>query len=289
MTSPSAFRGRLATREQHARIDTPERKAALEKAVEDLVGTIKDERVQKRYRMDLRLKLSNLFYEESRRARGKSGGRDGGWRDGKGSSTDRASLALMEAPDTPAYGVERSFCTMCLMFPELFERHFERISQLTYSNELHSMFMVSLVRIATDLAEGAVTQIYNKLDERFYQILQEAIASAASEGDAGKASTLRRWDALTNRLQILREDPPEDFVEMLFLNYADMLELRMLERELEQETRAMEENLTEESWHRFQALKQDLARRREECLRDEQELAERAVKMRAAPKTSASA
>ncbi|GHB30968.1 hypothetical protein GCM10007094_19250 [Pseudovibrio japonicus] len=275
---------------EHARIDTPERKAALEKAVEDLVGTIKDERVQKRYRMDLRLKLSNLFYEESRRRRGTGGGRDGGgWRDGKGDSTDRASLALMEAPDTPAYGVERSFCTMCLMFPELFERHFERISQLTYSNELHSMFMASLVRIATDLAEGAVTQIYNKLDERFYQILKEAIASATGEGDDGKASTLRRWDALTNRLQILREDPPEDFVEMLFLNYADMLELRMLERELEHETRAMEENLTEESWHRFQALKQDLSRRREECLRDEQELAERAVKMRASAKTSVSA
>ncbi|EEA95562.1 DNA primase [Pseudovibrio sp. JE062] len=264
---------------EHARIDTPERKAALEKAVEDLVGTIKDERVQKRYRMDLRLKLSNLFYEESRRNRGQGGGRDGGWRGPQGGN-DRASLAKVEAPDTPAYGVERSFCTMCLMYPELFERHFERISQLTYSNELHSMFMAALVRIATDLAEGAVTQIYNKLDERFYQILQEAIVSSSGEEDGSKSSTLRRWDALTNRLQILKNDPPEDFVEMLFLNYADMLELRMLELELEHETRAMEQDLTEESWSRFQALQQDLSRRREECLRDEQELAERAAKMR---------
>jgi DNA primase len=268
---------------EQARIDTPERKAALEKAVEDLVGTIKDERVQKRYRMDLRLKLSNLFYEESRRNRGKGGGgRDEGWRGNKkqGADDEWASRARVEAPDTPSYGVERSFCTMCLMYPELFDRHFERISQLTYSNELHSMFMTALVRIATDLAEGAVTQIYNKLDERFYQILQEAIVSASSESDGSKASTLRRWDALTNRLQVLKEDPPEDFVEMLFLNYADMLELRMLEQELEHETRAMEQDLTEESWGRFQALTQDLARRREDCLRDEQELAERAAKMR---------
>lgn len=265
-----------------ARIDTPERKATLEKAVEDLVGTIKDERIQKRYRMDLRLKLSNLFYEESRRNRvttQKGGG--GGWRNNKqGGDDDRASTARVEAPDTPAYGVERSFCTMCLMFPELFDRHFERITQLTYSNELHSMFMTALVRIATDLAEGTVTQIYNKLDERFYKILQEAIVSSGAEEDSGKASTLRRWDALTNRLQILKENPPEDFVEHLFLNYADMLELRMLELELEHEARAMEENLTEESWGRFQALKQDLTRRREDCLRDEQELAERGSKMK---------
>ncbi len=269
---------------EQARIDTPERKAALEKAVEDLVGTIKDERVQKSYRMDLRLKLSNLFYEESRRRRGQGGGRDGGWRGQKGGAGGERGggpLARVEAPDTPAYGVERSFCTMCLMYPELFDRYFERISQLSYSNELHAMFMKALVRIATDLEEGAVTQIYSKLDERFYQILQEVIVSSGEEQLESRGTTLRRWDALTNRLQILKEDPPEDFIEMLFLNYADMLELRMLEQELERETRAMEENLTEESWNRFQALKQDLSRRREECLRDEQALAERGSKMRA--------
>ncbi len=272
---------------EQARIDTPERKAALEKAVEDLVGTIKDERVQKSYRMDLRLKLSNLFYEESRRRRGQGGGRDGGWRGQKGGaggeeSRFRGASKHMEAPNTPGYGIERSVILMSVVYLELLERHFERISLLTYNNDDHSKFMQSFLRVVSpDLKGAAIARIYGSLGESFYQILEEARGLIDEIKPQSHVNKLTRWDALTNRLQILKEDPPEDFIEMLFLNYADMLELRMLEQELERETRAMEENLTEESWNRFQALKQDLSRRREECLRDEQALAERGSKMRA--------
>ncbi|KZK89871.1 DNA primase [Pseudovibrio sp. W64] len=275
---------------EQARIDTPERKAALEKAVEDLVGTIKDERVQKRYRMDLRLKLSNLFYEESRRNRGKSGGsgrRDGGWRGqqaGKGGNEEnrfRSAENNMGAPNTPAYGIERIVIGMSVVYLDLLEKHFERISLLSYNNDDHVKFMESFLRVVSpELGDETVVRMYDSLGEHFYQILGEAKGFIERFEPQSKTNKLISWDALGNRAQILKENPPEDFVEMLFLNYADMLELRMLEQELEHETRAMEQDLTEESWGRFQALTQDLARRREDCLRDEQELAERAAKMR---------
>ena len=55
-------------------LDTPERKAALEKRLEDLTGEIKDARVQRIYRLRYRLRLSNLFWESERGPRGGKAG-----------------------------------------------------------------------------------------------------------------------------------------------------------------------------------------------------------------------
>lgn len=52
-----------------SRLDTPERKAALEKRFDDLIATIRDERVRRRYQLDLKFKLSNLFFEQARQSR----------------------------------------------------------------------------------------------------------------------------------------------------------------------------------------------------------------------------
>lgn len=47
-------------------IDTPERKAALEKRIEELLKVIKDEPVARQYRMSFKSALSNLFWEQER-------------------------------------------------------------------------------------------------------------------------------------------------------------------------------------------------------------------------------
>ncbi|MTI19083.1 DNA primase [Rhodobacteraceae bacterium RKSG542] len=270
-----------------ARIDTPERKAALEKALDDLTGSIRDERVKKGYQRDMRVRLSNLFFEESRKGRkpftpqgGRTGGRSSGERDIFGG---QGLGARVDAPETKMFGIERQFCALCLAYPQLFDRHYERISQLHLANELHSGFLAAMCRIATDLASESVAEFYGKLDERFFRILYEVRGpELAREDEKILAAGVRQWGELKHRLPILKLDPPEDFIEHIFMHFIDVLELHRMEEELENEMNNVDENFGEEDWQRIQAMTQDLSRRREECTREEQVLAERARKMRGA-------
>jgi DNA primase len=86
--------------------------------------------------------------------------------------------------------------------------------------------------------------------------------------------------ALNHRFPLLKANPPEDFVEAAFLHFLDVLELNALEEELQSELNAADDQIDELAWQRIQALTQDLTRRREECAREEGELAERAKKIR---------
>lgn len=274
-----------------ARIDTPERKAALEKTFDDLIGLIKDERVRKRYQRDFRLRLSNLFFEESRRARGDSYG-GGQWRSGSSSGGYQArgrggSFMRVEAPESDKFGTERTLCAMCLTFPDLFDRYYERIVQLRFSNELHARFMAEYCRFATDLQGESVAQYFNHLDERFYRILSEVRGSELEQVETPAAAGVHRWGELRHRLPILKLDPPEDFIEQMFVHFIDVLELGRLETELQEELDAVSDNIDEAAWTRIQAMTQDLSRRREECARDDQHLAERAKRMRTTKGTSA--
>jgi DNA primase len=88
------------------------------------------------------------------------------------------------------------------------------------------------------------------------------------------------FSALIHRFPLLKSNPPEDFMEAAFLHFLDVLELNALEEELQSELANADEHLDETAWERIQALTQDLTRRREECAREEGELAERAKKIR---------
>lgn len=265
-----------------AQIDTPERKAALEKRFEDLVREIKDERVRRRYQLEIRLRLSNLFFEQSRSLRDRGAGRGRAALRGRPEREgEPAKLGPVERPDGPMFGTERTLCGLCLKYPELFERYVERIAKLALHDDLHARFRDELCRIATDLDTVRVTEFFDKVDDRFYRILSEVTdTGGGAEGAAGQGPRDRFQD-LVQRLPVLRHDPPEDFIDHLFQHFIDVLETRALERELEQELSTLGEDLDELSWERVRALTQDLARRREECAREEQELAERGRKLRA--------
>lgn len=264
-----------------AQIDTPERKAALEKRFEDIVRQIKDERVRRRYQLEIRLRLSNLFFEQSRAARGFAKGQARG-RVGGGQYAEPGLKDRLERPDGPMFGTERTLCGLCLKYPGLFERHVERVSQLPLHDELHGRFRDELCRIATELDSAQVSDFFDKLDERFYRILSEALdmPAASDVRSISNGGVRARFQDLIQRLPVLRYDPPEDFVEHLFVHFLDVLETSALERELEQEMASAEEDFDDAAWDRIKALTQDLSRRREECAREEQELAERGRKLR---------
>jgi len=251
-----------------ARLDTPERKAALEKRFESLIGSIRDETVRRRYQLDFRFRLSNLFFEQARGGRGK----------GK-SATIAPVAARANAPDGPMFGTERLICGLCVKYPALLDRHLERVAGLWFADVMHARYRDELCRVAMNLAEGSASDSYEHLDEEFYQLLSEVMAS---RDDTGRSGMRTRFSDLLQRFPLLRNDPPEDFVEAVFLHFLDVLELYALERELEQEFQNDGDDVDEDAWNRIRALTQDLSRRREECTREEAELAERAKKMKQA-------
>ncbi|ADZ69694.1 DNA primase [Polymorphum gilvum] len=249
-----------------ASLDTPERKAALEKRFEDLIATIRDERVRRRYQLDIRFRLSNLFFERARRSGAAAG-----------AAARPAALARVSAPEGPMFGTERLVCGLCVRYPDLLDRHIERIAALGFADELHARFRDELCRVATDLDATSVADFFESLDERFYQILSEVMAAKPESN--GSPPARAGFSDLLQRFPLLRNDPPEDFVEAVFLHFLDGLELRALERELQQELGG-EDDVDEEAWNRIRGLSQDLARRREECAREEAALAEWAKKLR---------
>lgn len=268
-----------------ARIDTPERRAALEKALDDLTRTIADERVRRGYQLDIRLRLSNLFYRESRARReaGRESGRDAGRGRGAGTFAEPAGEARgADLPGGSLFGNERTLCGLCLRYPELLERHVERVSRAVFGDRLHAAFRDELCRIATELQDVPVAGFFDTLDRRFYQILSEALDDDEVPGGAAAASGGARFRDLLQRLPILRHDPPDDFIEDLFCHLLDVLETRALAEDLDAELAALADGVDEDAWQRIRAQSQDLSRRREECARAEQELADRAKAIRAA-------
>ncbi len=253
-----------------ARLDTPERKAALEKRFDDLIGTIRDERVRRRYQLDLKFKLSNLFFEQARQSR----------RDGKKGGDNVAPLgkARERVAASDDFGTERLVLGLCMRFPHLLDRNFERFSGLPFANELHAQLRDVLCRIVDDLEETPIADLTRAFDEPLKDIMYEMMLETIGLQEQKRAE----FSALNHRFPLLKSKPPEDFVEAAFLHFLDVLELNALEEELAGELKGADEELDEHSWARIQALSQDLNRRREECAREEAELAERAKKIRAA-------
>ncbi|WP_305987203.1 DNA primase [Roseibium sp. MMSF_3544] len=258
-----------------SRIDTPERKAALEKRFDDLIATIRDERVRRRYQLDLKFKLSNLFFEQARHSR----------RDGKKQADASAGLGIARERVAASndFGTERLVLGLCMRYPHLLDRNFERLTGLPFTNEQHMQLRDVLCRIVDDLEATPVADLTRSFDEPMRDIMDEMMMETIGLQEQGRAE----FSALNHRFPLLKTNPPEDFVEAAFLHFLDLLELNALETELNDEFSDAGEELDEQSWMRIQALTQDLSRRREECAREEANLAERAKKIRTAPPVAA--
>ena len=257
-----------------ARLDTPERKAALEKRFDDLIGTIRDERVRRRYQLDLKFKLSNLFFELSRQVR-------------KGGKAAEAVTSLGKARERVAasddFGTERLVLGLGMRYPHLLDKNFERFSSLPFANDLHRQMRDVLCKIVDDLEATPIADLTRSFDEPLRDIMYEMMLETIGLQEQKGAE----FSALIHRFPLLKSNPPEDFIEAAFLHFLDVLELNALEEELAGELALADEQLDEHSWSRIQALTQDLSRRREECARDEGDLAERAKKIRTAPPAAA--
>jgi len=253
-----------------ARLDTPERKAALEKRFDDLIETIRDQRVRRQYQLDLKFRLSGLFFQNARgRGRGP----------GQTPQDPLGARGRVPAPETPLFGTERLIIGLCVKYPVLLDRHLERIATLQFSDPLHERFRDQICRMAARIDEVSATDLFRNMDEPLQGLLAEAVEGADGDGQSA-AKRKSAFSALLQRFPLLKSEPPEDFVESAFLHFLDALELKVLERELANEMELADSEINEETWVRVQAMTQDLSRRREECARDEADLAERARKLK---------
>ncbi|MBN9673528.1 DNA primase [Roseibium aggregatum] len=259
-----------------ARLDTPERKAALEKRFDDLIGTIRDERVRRRYQLDLKFKLSNLFFEQARQNR-----RQGKKDQAESQSFGKPREGVSESDD---FGNERLVLGLCMRFPHLLDRYYERLARLPFENELHSRFRDVICRIIDQIEATPVADLTSDYDEPLRDLMYEMMLETIGFQQQKHGAV---FSLLNHRFPLLKSNPPEDFVEAAFLHFLDVLELNALEDELSGELSTSDDQLDEHSWQRIQALSQDLSRRREECAREEAELAERAKKIRSAPPAAA--
>ena len=250
-------------------IDTPERKAALEKRLEDLVHEIKDARVQRAYQLRFRLKLSNLFWTSERgEGRGRGGARP--------SAPERQAMPPMPGGDL--VGLERVVLGLCVEFPDLFEAAAERVLALDFGLEPHEAFKRELHRMATEVADLSVSSFYDGIDPRFFFLLEELHGAEVIDETGRVVEPGGRH--LRARFKVLAHHPPETWVEQCLWHFLDRLELRQMERDLDREVAAIGADADETVEARILGFSRDIARRKEEFARREQELAEEAKEIR---------
>jgi DNA primase len=247
-----------------APIDTPERKAALEKRLEDLVELIPDARVKRAYQLKFRLKLSSLFWKSERQTLAAAQGEQ---------------LALPKS-DGDLAGIERIVLGMAVEYPDLFERALERIITLDFGVAANEAFKRELYRIAIDNLEHAVTSFYDSIDPRFYFILDEVHGGEKTDGE-GRVS-FARGHRLRERFPILRFHPPESYIETCLWHFLDRIELKQMEADLSREVADCTSDVDETVADRIVTLSREITRRKQEYHRREQELAEEAKLIRAA-------
>jgi DNA primase len=265
---------------QGAPIDTPERKAALEKRLEDLVHEIRDGRVQRAYQLRYRLRLSNLFWTSERGERGDGKGGRGlqPWSGRAGRGEPGPAMPPMTGGDL--VGLERVVLGLCVEYPDLFEAAAERISGLDFGLEPHEAFKRELWRMATEVSSLSVSSFYEGIDPRFFFLLEELHGSEVA--DAEGRVIVARGGRLKERFKVLKFHPPESWVETCLWHFLDRLELRHMERDLEREVSQVGVDADEGVEARILGLSRDIGRRREEFARREQELAEEAKEIRKA-------
>lgn len=259
-----------------ARIDTPERKAALEKRLEDLVGTIRDGLVARRYAQALRVRLSELFWQQTRGERGRHGGtgKRGESRGDEPPGVTRVPGFSFEAATT----FERMVLGLCVEYPELFERHYERLHRIPFESRSCDAFKEQLHWVMVGSDGRDVATLYGDLDPGFFDMLR----SVHGMGAAGSGPEAPLRGGMFAMQPILKFRPPEGFVDSYLELLLDRLESRAMRRDLEEEVAAAEAEIDEATERRILEMSREITRREEEILRREQELAEEARAIRAA-------
>lgn len=257
---------------------TPDRQAMLEKSFRDLIGQIGDPLVRRRYELSVRFRLNQYFWEQG-------GGRRGPKKGGKG-GVNREPLRLSAngqnlSAHAPRYGsVERIFLGLCIHFPDLTERHRERIATLKlrgdFKSDIHGTttydrFLTDILRVIDEYQGPEQTEFYNLLDPYFMECLD------FMHGREDQRRGLLWGHRIIDAFPVLKAAPDEAFMERCFDHFIRLLEFREAEDEVTALSTTPAEQLTDAWAERLIQLKRDIEADRAVLDTTEQELAEAAA------------
>jgi len=250
-----------------ANLETPERKAAIEKRLYDLVKTIVDPRVADRYGKTIRLRLLDLFWRSDAKFRERK----------PAPTTDRYLKSQANGAMPRLLGIQQVALGLCVHNPTLFELNIDTLKRLHFLDRFVA-FLDELGRIYHELDGISTADFYRELRPEFYEVMAEV--------HAGSQEAIERHDshgqALRRRLPILNFHPPEIFVEAIFDAMVEKLSLLALSEDIEVEMRLVDSEPDDNHVGYVFELQREYKRRQEELDRREQELAEEAKAIRAA-------
>lgn len=286
--------------------ETPERRALLERRLDELAGTIQDQLVSKLYRQALRDRMFALFPRPGRpmtsaatgagpgagserpfppRGGTRTGFRAGNGRDRRGSSTgdpkrdlfaNAGSWALpslnLAPPEDPKLD-EHALLGLAILRPDLAEAHADRLAFVHLTEP-----GLDRLRTAIEAALGDEDETAGTLAERLEAMpevagaLADVIGPSPGPGQPGAN--------LVRRVPILAFTPPPGFVADFFALLLERLEIRTLEAEHSAEIDAIDADSNAEDMNRLMELNAEIRHRKGQLVDQEREMAEFAKAIR---------
>ena len=258
------------------RFETPERRAALEKRLEDLVAMIPDARVVRGYRIAVRLRLSEMFDRLAGNERGGPGGRRRPWRPDGAGAPPPAERVAMAAPASEPSGVERLLLGLLVEYPGLVAGLGERLAAAPLRSDGHRRFRDALIALSED-GGAEFGQRLSGLDAGMVRLLRD-VHGSGEPSPHGR----RPGERLRQAFGLVAFHPSEEFIERYVAHLLDRLDLAAIADELAQAVARAGVDPDEASWQRIAALKQELQAGEEGWMADARELAEEARTIRMA-------
>lgn len=243
--------------------DTPERRAALEARIEEVIGQIADPKVKSYYAQDLRGRVSRLFGPKQDGGFRRSGGFGertwpaGGFRAGRAGARffrdprtmpvtpELRRSALARDASAVVRRIEQLLVLTMLNHPDLLDDHCEEFSRIEIKAG-------ALDRLRNEIIDIAALNAPLEREALRNHLVSRDLADIARRLESGTAQRSERfaWPDAS------REEAETGFLAML----ARHRRIITLEAELRAAERALAEDMSEENWARLQAIHAQLER-----------------------------
>jgi DNA primase len=232
-------------------LDTPERRAAVERRLFERVATIADEPLRRHYREDIQKRLA-VFFGVDRAARPRYAGRRQGDRGRRRAFADpgpRMGIALEPMPQSrPLAGRPKDaprdvlIVAIAIGHPDLLARHAEEIATLELSSAGLATFRDRLLNVAMDLS-GAT--------------LADGLAAVGLGGERDRLLTLAA--RLPDWPRIRPGTPEAEVEQVLRQTLALHRKTRALNKELKLAEKTLAEDFNEQNFARLRDIRETLA------------------------------
>jgi DNA primase len=231
-------------------LDTPERRAAIERRLFERVATIADEPLRRHYREDLQKRLA-VFFAVDRAARPRYGGppQGRGRRRAIFDPGPRMGIALEPLPQSrPLAGRPKDaprdvlIVAIAISHPDLLARHAEEIATLELSSSGLAAFRDRLLNVAVDLAG---------------ETLANGLAAAGLGAERDRLLTLAA--RLPDWPRIRPEAPEAEVEQVLRQTLALHRKTRALNKELKLAEKTLAEDFNEQNFARLRDIRETLA------------------------------